>query len=289
MNPVDKEQLLKPVLPFNKIAFYIVAHADDWQLFMCPGVYNDLVSPGSKVVFIITTAGDAGMGEKFWLAREEGLKSSIRFCVAPFSTKVEVVGEREFNSHKISYCEINDTTTYFLRLPDGNLDGAGFSACSFKTLSQFKSGQINAVSAINNSATYQSWLELVSLLESIVAFERNGFSNTWVHYINPDVLMNPNDHPDHMATGDIIQNMASINCVHQLLFAGYSTIAQGDTLTSPDLFWKAGMFAAYEKGVYDNCGYSTLAENPELYLKLCCRSPTFSSVPPAFKKGFFQK
>ncbi len=277
---MDKEQLLQPVHPFNKISFYIVAHADDWQLFMCPNVYNDLASPGCKIVFIITTAGDAGMGEKFWQAREEGLKSSIRFCIAPFAAKAEAVNQRAFNGHTISFCEINNTTTYFLRLPDGNLDGCGFAACNFQSLSQFKSRQISDFNALDNSATYLNWSELVGLFESIIAFELKGIPDAVVHYINPDMLINPGDHPDHIATGCIIQNMASINCMHQMLYIGYSSIPQGDILSLPGLFWKSGMFAAYEKAVYDHSGYSTLAENPELYFKLCCRKPNFITVQP---------
>ncbi|MDQ6763044.1 MAG: hypothetical protein M3015_10520, partial [Bacteroidota bacterium] len=96
---------------------------------------------------------------------------------------------------------------------------------------------------------------------------------------NPDVVLNPNDHPDHIATGNIVQNLASIPHLQQLLFIGYNSIANGETLILSDLFWKTAMFAAYEKAVYDNCGYSTLGENPELYLKLCCRKPNFTPIP----------
>ena len=60
----------KPLLHFEKISIYVVAHADDWQLFMQPVVYNDIVSPTCKVIFIITTAGDAGMEATFWKAKE---------------------------------------------------------------------------------------------------------------------------------------------------------------------------------------------------------------------------
>jgi hypothetical protein len=277
---MHQEQFIKPGVRFNKVSFYIVAHADDWQLFMCPYVYKDIVAPDCKVVFIITTAGDSGMGEKFWHAREEGLKSSIRFCIAPLSAPSEFDAEREFNNYTISFCEINNTNTYFLRLPDGNLDGNGFSASNFQSLSQFKSGQIKVISAIDNSTTYQGWSQLVSLIESVIVLESRGLSNVWIHYINPELVKNPNDHPDHIATGNLIQNISIITRMHQLLFIGYSSIEQGDILTLPDLFWKTGMFAAYEKSVYDNSGYSTLAENPELYFKLCFRKPDVTTVQP---------
>lgn len=278
------KEVIRPARHFNKISFYIIAHADDWQLFMFPHVYKDITAPDCKVIFIVTTAGDSGRSETFWMAREEGLKSSIRFCIAPLSAREELVGESKFNNKTIFFCAINNTTTYFLRLPDGNLDGRGFSACNFQSLSLFKLEQINSISAINYSATYKSWSELVSLLESIIAFECKGLSNLRIHYINPNIIINPNDHPDHIATGNIIQNIAAINRLHRLLFVGYSSIASGEILALTDLFWKTSLFAAYEKAVYDNCGYSTLAENPELYFKLCCRKPNFTTAEPTVEK-----
>jgi len=35
------------------ISFYIVAHADDWQLFMQPNVYRHLINVNLKVIFIV--------------------------------------------------------------------------------------------------------------------------------------------------------------------------------------------------------------------------------------------
>ena len=73
------------------VTFYVVAHADDWQLFMNPDAFKDITMPDSKVVFIVTTAGDAGKEDNYWKAREEGMKSSIRFCLAPFITIIRVL------------------------------------------------------------------------------------------------------------------------------------------------------------------------------------------------------
>src|SRR4051794_39951989 len=102
---------------FTKVSFYVVAHADDWQLFMQPNAYNDLMDPGSKVVFIITTAGDAGGTKAYWDAREEGCKSSIRFCMAPITAVMETSGTKEFSDCTISYWSANNAKCYFLRLP----------------------------------------------------------------------------------------------------------------------------------------------------------------------------
>src|SRR4051794_16928917 len=97
---------------YEKVSFYIVAHADDWQLFMNPHVFNDLTTPSCKVIFIITTAGDAGISNEYWLAREEGLRSSIRFCLAPIAKLLESNRDSLFNEHKFFHCSINTTTTY---------------------------------------------------------------------------------------------------------------------------------------------------------------------------------
>ena len=46
------------------VVFYIGAHQDDWQLFMSPQAYYDLIADNTRVVFIYTTAGDAGAARK---------------------------------------------------------------------------------------------------------------------------------------------------------------------------------------------------------------------------------
>src|SRR3954451_16357350 len=87
---------------YAQISFYIVAHADDWLLFMQPNAHKDLVDSHNKVVFIISTAGDAGEDEKYWCAREEGIKSSIRFCLAPLVHLFELNNRKEINYHIIN-------------------------------------------------------------------------------------------------------------------------------------------------------------------------------------------
>ena len=46
----------------EKVSFYFAAHEDDWQLFMNPSAFEDVVSGAAKTVFIHLTAGDAGLG-----------------------------------------------------------------------------------------------------------------------------------------------------------------------------------------------------------------------------------
>ncbi len=269
-----------PVEPSAEISFYIVAHADDWQLFMQPNAYNDLVAANSKVIFIITTAGDAGAGEKYWRAREEGCKSSVRFCLAPLANFAETSGTNDLNTHTIHYWLANNASCYFLRLPDGNLDANGFSSLGYQSLHKFCEGLISTITAADNSTTYNSWQDFCSTLQSIILHESEGKSNILVNYLNPDAGKNPNDHPDHIATGQAIQAMTILSGLQQALFVGYSVGDDQEKLHPKDLFWKAGMFAAYEKAVFDESGYSTLKEGVDIYLRWCLSAANFITVTP---------
>lgn len=263
---------------FPEVSFYIVAHADDWQLFMQPNAYKDIVSQKSEVVFIVTTAGDAGADETYWYSREEGMKSSIRLCLAPLGNIAETTGTCNFHGHIISYWSINNATCYFLRLPDGNLDSNGFVKYQHQSLFSFRTGNILSITAVDNSTTYKNWNDFVSTLDQIIEIKSDGIFNKWINYLNPAEEINPHDHPDHICTGQAIQEMKVISSLKQVLFIGYSTAKDVAGLNSIDLFWKSAMFAAYEKAVFDNSGYSTLREGIPVYLKWCLSSPKFNVI-----------
>jgi len=257
-----------------------VAHADDWQLFMHPFPYNDLLLPGCKVVFIIITAGDGGMNKKFWKAREEGSNSSVRFCLGSHIECNEQYGRKNFNGHDISYWSANNSITYFLRLPDGNLDNNGFALGQYQSLSKLHTGTIKSITTIDHSTTYYGWNDLIETMETIIQLESENMSYRRVHYINPDISINYNDHPDHIETGLASQAISLIDYFHQFLFVGYDLQRLKKKLRPADIFWKAGLMAAYEKSVYDKSGYSTLKENNFLYAQWCCSPPVFVTTLP---------
>lgn len=262
----------------KKISFYIVAHADDWQLFMQPNIYKDLVSPGCKVVIIIVTAGDSGRSEIFCRAREEGSKSSLRYCLAPFVDITEADGKKKFNTHDVAYSMINNTTSYFLRLPDGNLDGCGFAKYNFQSLAKLKENKIESIEAIDNSATYKSWADFTLTLEAILTHEIELIHNIHINYPNPDKVKNCDDHLDHLMVGKAMENLSIQQKSTRFLFTGYDVSAKPEMLSPTELFWKTGAFAAYEKTVYDICGYSTLAENPNIYKNWCTATSKFETL-----------
>ena len=100
--------------PPDKVSVYFAAHEDDWQLFMNPSAFKDVIKDAAKTVFVHVTAGDAGAGmgyngRKFpyYRARENGAEAAIRFMADADS----IPGERsesyvEFNGHRIDRSSI---------------------------------------------------------------------------------------------------------------------------------------------------------------------------------------
>lgn len=252
---------------FSKISFYIVAHADDWQLFMQPNAHKDLISEHTKVIFIVTTAGEAGFDENYWTSREEGSKSSIRFCLAPSATITETSGIRKFNDHDINYWSANNATFYFLRLPDGGLNGHGFSNYDNQSLGKLERGETDNLRAVEKSTTYHTWSDFYETLQTIILFESKEIPQISIHYLNPDTVANPGDHADHVATGRAVQKMPVVSTFKQFLYLGYRVGNVPGDIEKSELFWKVGMFAAYEKAVFDKSGYSTLKESIPTYIK----------------------
>lgn len=261
--------------PFSNTIFYIVAHADDWQLFMNPETCSDLISPENKVVFIITTAGDAGKGEVYWRAREAGMKASIVYYLSPRQPIHCSEGISNINGQPISILTINQTISYFLRLPDGGVTGEGFKENEYQNLQKLENGQISSLSALDGSCTLPSWEAFRDLLRNILLIESgNSAGKRWIKFLDPDAQHNPLDHADHQSTGRALLTLKNLQGFRKVFFKGYGNACTKE-LSSEEIFWKAGMFAAYEKAVFDKTGYSTLAENIQLYQKWITHKPEF--------------
>lgn len=269
---------IQPNPQWKFISFYVCAHPDDWQLFMFPDAYHDLHGC-PKTVFIHISAGEAGLGRDFWLAREEGSKSSIRMVMAPVSPLAEsdadpkptILGHRIYRWSVMN--RINEAVCYFLRLPDGNSDGGGFELYGNQSLCKLMQGSISSITAVDHAATYTGWTDLCDTIKAIIQMESAGFNEKRVKTHDPDPLNNPKSHPDHQITGEAVLAL-DIPEISKAWFVDYHLADLPANLAGPDLFWKIAMFAAYDKAVYDGCHYSTINESPQ-YLEWCLRGAKF--------------
>jgi hypothetical protein len=268
---------------YSKIAFYIIAHEDDWQLFMNLNAYCDLVNSNCKVVIIHTTAGDDGQGPTYWQPRETGAISSARFCLAPLNSSAQgTTGTRTFNNHTVNYWSACNATCYFMRLPDGNGGGTGFPLYHNQSLTYLENGTITQMTAVDQSTAYDGWSDLCQTIQEIIQTESSGGGIIQINYQDPDSAYNPGDHADHYATGNAtgtaVQNMGTIPNLQQALFVDYAINWQYPAdLTGEDLFWKSGMFAAYEEAMYNGSGHSTISEGT-CYIEWCLRSAHYRTI-----------
>ena len=241
------------------MSFYFSAHQDDWQLFMNPSAFRDVLAANTKCVFIHMTAGDAGLGignggRKYplYLARENGAECAIRFMAesdwTPPAEKVAL--PMTFNGHPIPRVNYRNTVAYFLRLPDGGPDGTGYADTGYQSLKRLANGQIEKLSAIDGMASYHGWKDLVATLRSIVDFERGDAPSVHLNVPEPDSVINPNDHSDHFMTAKAALNAAQdLTCARRLYYVGYASAELPENLGPQDRDMKCAIYAVTLAGV----------------------------------------
>jgi LmbE family N-acetylglucosaminyl deacetylase len=237
----------------QRVSFYFSAHEDDWQLFMNPAAFRD-VRDGVKTVFIHVTAGDGGLGTgnggrkyAYYLAREQGAQSAIRFMAdaGEYPPPVEqAAAPVTIEGHAIRRMSYRHTVAYFLRLPDGSPEGTGYAETGHQSLKRLADGHIATLTAIDATTAYHGWGDLVATLHGIVDLERGSASSVDLHVPELDPVLNPNDHPDHVMTGKLAlaaaQELSGARLVHHL---GYASGARPENLSGYERDMKCAAYA----------------------------------------------
>ena len=239
----------------TSVAFYIGAHQDDWQLFMSPQAYDDLVSPATKVIFIYTTFGDAG-DLRWGQGRSAGAISSIQFALHQRIAPLWPI-RTDINAHPIATYPIANTCSYYLNLPDGNSDGNGFAATGHQSLQKLYDGRISAITAVVDQAEYAtnygSWNDVVTTIQHIVERERQAERNAqyWVHYLDPRATR----HADHTATGMAVEELlAGETRLRPVKYEEYLTPSKAPNVSGEDLVRKAGLYLFYAQTAFEWSG-----------------------------------
>jgi hypothetical protein len=255
----------------SAIAFFISAHPDDWQLFMNPNASIDLLTPDVRVVFLHVTAGDAGLDTTYWNAREQGAIASVRFRWAPSAGVNESCGTKTFNGRPIRFWSCANSIAYFMRLPDGFPDGSGSASYAYQSLAKLRQNNA-AVTAVDGSSSYHTWDDLGSTVRDIIDSESSGIPSRCINLHETDESVNPGDHSDHRHSGLLIEDLFLGGGDYRLVaHIGYSLINDQTRLAERDVFWKIGMFSAYEQAVYEGAHHSTIGESPDSYIGWCLR------------------
>jgi hypothetical protein len=247
------------ITPITSVIFNVVAHADDWALFMNPNVYNEVLQENTKSVFIYTTAGDGGAGngptpqQPYFVAREDGANRALRFIanVTPAFTSDTVTTKVKFRGHTIRKVVYKNTVSYFLRLNDGAPDGQGYTV-NAQSLQHLYEGKVKQMTAVDNSATYVGWSDLTNTVASIISAESRPIGKASFNLMDPDPFYNDGDHSDHLHTSLLVQaSLKGKTCVPISYFQTYDTSWQDVNVGPDDLLNQAAVFGVLESGKGD--------------------------------------
>jgi LmbE family N-acetylglucosaminyl deacetylase len=251
--------------PSRPTDVFLIAHQDDWQLFMGDIVFKS-ARRGNQSIFVYLTAGDENHAPEYWRTRERAALQSTRFAAgAPDSATATCAGV-SVRTHAIQRCTVANTTSYFLRLPDGRRDGSGFAHNAFQSLRKLRASRISAVRAVDTSATYSGWGELIATVEEIIRRERIAGSPITVHANDPNAAINPGDHSDHQMAGLVATAMRTRAPAEVIYYVGYALAARPDNRTRAETREKSALFLAYDREMLvANRAWSTYAERPRFY------------------------
>lgn len=252
----------KPPSSPPAVSFFVVAHQDDWQLFMNPAAYHAMNEPQEKAVFVHVTAGDAGRGAAgapvpFFLAREEGALRAVRFLAnaanpesglgATMQTATPTIA-----GHAVTRSAYANAVVYFLRLPDGFFVNGDIYTPIPQSLTRLRAGEVAVVETVDGGATYAGWDALVSTLAGIVETERRDDALLNLHIAETDDARNPRDHPDHRSTAFAMEAVATrFPCASMHRHVEYATRSRRKNVTGDDYLIDVGAWAATVSGLTD--------------------------------------
>ncbi len=230
----------------------IVAHQDDDILFMNPDLLH-AIRQGDCVRSVYLTAGDAGNSKLYWLGREEGSRAAYVSMLGISQPKwvTQTVSLSSTSYVSISKLQSNSQIfLIFLHLPDGNLDGSGFSDTKHQSLQKLITGTIHQISTVDNQSRYTS----DELTQALVTLMRT-FRPTEIHTqaLRSLSTMYP-DHSDHIAAANYAKSAYDgYDANHTLPIAyyiGYPVRDKPQNVSGQDLRDKTDTFFTYAE--HDN-------------------------------------
>ena len=260
----------------NPIDVVIVAHADDWQVFMGDAIVEKIRS-GRRPVFIYLTAGDHGREAVYWRQREKAAMRSTRAALR--------IGQLDascdstlVSGHPITHCRLGTSDSYFLRLPDGNRNGAGFARNDFASLRKLRADRERSITAVDSSTVYTSWQDLTETVSTLVRMVSDSApSGLMLHTSDPSIRINPHDHYDHRISGKLTETLINAQGWQGRYYVGYALATRAPNRTAVQRQEKTEVFTAYDNEMTAmDPKWSAYGEHPRFYAD--CMLRTYSRI-----------
>ncbi|MEK7576507.1 MAG: PIG-L family deacetylase [Patescibacteria group bacterium] len=217
----------------------VVAHQDDDLLFINPDIQHD-ISAGKCVVTIFLTAGDANQGSAYWLSRESGSKAAY--------AKMSTVPNQWEQTNGSTFATFTLTqnpliSLVFMRLPDGNTNGGGFSNNNFESLQKLWLGNISVIHAVDDTASFTKQ-DIINTLANLL----QKYQPSQIRIQNyQDTYNSSVDHSDHYSAAYLVFEAHTLYTSPHILtgYYDYQISLLPSNVTGTDLINKEDAFLAY--------------------------------------------
>ncbi len=225
---------------------FIIAHADDWQLFMGENAYKLLRN--DKNIFIYLTAGDAGHDEPYWLAREAAAIASIHHALGSKDSS----SENKFEQVKVGKMvrsilrvKSEENMSYYLRLPDGFHQGQGSKNYQNESIFKLWHEEVLQVNTVDKTQNY-SKKELLETIHAIISSNMNKNERLTIHGLDTGANL-IKTHSDHYVASQVAHHVAKKfeNC-SGVIYSDYIISERPINLDPLQSHIKSELFRAYD-------------------------------------------
>jgi len=257
----------------REIDVVLVAHQDDWQLFMGDAIAKK-IRTGRPVVLIYLTAGDDGRDSLYWSTRERAALESTRTAAGAMigDSPTGQCSTQKTLEHTIRRCTMANTDSYFLRLPDGQRNGTGFPRYSHESLRKLRTNRIKSTSAVDGSAIYRGWADLTATVSALIS-GGSAWQTVTIHTSDPSKVVNPHDHYDHRMAGLLVADLRRKVGFNVVYYTGYALASRAPNRSTDQARQKAALFAAYDRVMTQvDPKWSAFREHPAFYSECMVRT-----------------
>ncbi len=235
---------IRPTIYCKSRILNIVAHPDDDLLFLNPDL-STAISRGDCVTTVFMTSGDAGRGKAYWGLREEGIKAAYSYMSGVkniWLTKSVLAGSYKFNLTRLK--DYQKISLIFIRLPDGNFDGNGFSSNNYESMQKLFNGKLPNIETVDHQNRYTK-IALRDLLTSIIS----SFNPSEIRTQDFMEKFGQGDHSDHYATAFFVKTTIDGSNYKGVLktYEDYKISAKSINLSKKDSAIKQNVFYLYAK------------------------------------------
>jgi len=239
----------------NGTTVNIIAHEDDDILFLSPDILHN-IQDDRCVVSVVVTAGDADQGSSYWHSREDGMKAAYALMSGYQNSWTK--SSLDLTNATLTTFKLNGNSALslvFLRLPDGNWDGSGFSNNNYESLQKLWQGSISNIHAVDSSVTYTKQ-SLIDTLAEIL----NNYNPDQIRIQNYVDNYTTDDHSDHYSTAYFAYNAHKKYLQTHILtgYLGYQIANKAINIFGDDVTNKQNTFITYAQ--HDNMVCQTLNE-----------------------------